>query len=748
MTGGAGREHTMAIVSRFPACALILLTAALCLRPSPASAAAPLTGRVVSATDAPIPGAKVVIHRADRDETATTDAAGAFSIPDVDLPASVDVAAAGFESAHRVVTASPVTIVLGPSALDESVVVSADRAASWRDGGTGATVLSKTDLSLLPAVTLDESLRAVSGFSLFRRSSAVYANPTTDGVTMRGLSASGASRGLIVLDGVPLNDGFGGWVTWTRLPPGAIDRVDVDRGSAGDAFGSDALGGVVRIVTPTVEQTRGSAGVEFGSTSFASVDLAGGLRRGRLSFFGASSGVRTDGSIPTAPEVRGPVDVPTKANWVNGFGRMDAALEDGQHVTIEGWAGRDDRDNGTPVQRNRMTGGTIAATYTMVDGDTTFTARASDSPNRFFQTFSTVTSTRTSETLTSTQHADTNTARAIVELGRALPEGSFLVRGNFSRAAGTFTDVKPPSTMPTTDDALRDDVEAVSADGGWTPAGNLTFNAGARREWRAAPTANVSHDAATVGHVAGVWQIAGPLSFRATASTSHRWPALNELVRNFQAGTVLTLANPNLVAEDATSFDAAAFVTRRRWLVSVGGFHSTVDHAVVNVTQPAGTVPGFGGIVRMRENAGQARATGLELDGEVRPTSRTRLRASTTVLRTSLVDSPELALDGNRLPQVPRVSASLGGDATFWRSTSASFVWHAISSQFDDDRNQFLIAPAYQLDLRLAGRIRAAGWHVVVENALDARIETGRSSATLVTVAPGRAVRVGITFGR
>jgi hypothetical protein len=77
---------------------------------------------------------------------------------------------------------------------------------------------------------------------------------------------------------------------------------------------------------------------------------------------------------------------------------------------------------------------------------------------------------------------------------------------------------------------------------------------------------------------------------------------------------------------------------------------------------------------------------------------------------------------------------------------SGSFVWHAVSSEFDDDRNQFLIAPAYQLDLRVAGRIGQAEWHVVVENTLDSRVETGRSSPTLVTVAPGRAFRIGVTW--
>jgi len=732
---GAGRG--------FRPSAFFVLTSALWFVPSAPAAAAPLTGVVHTASGGAIAGARVEVHDGRRDETATTDAGGAFAFTDVTLPVTLDVTAQGFEPVHRVVTSSPVDLTLDPAGLTESVVVSADRAPAWRDPSSGATVLSSSDLAVLPAVTLDESLRVVSGFSLYRRSSAVNANPTTDGVTMRGLSASGASRGLILLDGVPLNDGFGGWVTWTRLPTDAVARVDVDRGSASDVFGSDALGGVIRIVTPTVDAPVASAALDFGSTSLASLDLSGGLRHGRLSFFGAASAFRTDGSIPTAPEVRGPIDVPADATWANGFGRVDVQAGTGQLVTIEGWGGRDDRGNGTPDERNRMTGGTVAGTYTAVMGETTFTARLSVSPNSFYQTFSTVSATRTSETLTSTQVIDTDTSRAIVEAGRTLPHAFAMVRGSFSRADGTFSNTTPASV---TTQALDDDVEAVSADGGWTPGGPVTFDAGIRREWRAAPTSDSAHDAATVGHVGAVWQITEPISFRATASTSHRWPTLNELIRPFQMGNVLTLANPHLVAEEATSVDAGLFVTRRAWLVSVGGFQTAVDNAVENVTQPAGTVPGFSGIVRMRENAGQARATGVELDGEVHPTPGTRLRASTTLLDTELVDSPELALDGNRLPQVPRVSASLSGDSTLGRSMSGSFVWHAVSSEFDDDRNQFLIAPAYQLDLRVAGRAGRAEWHVVVENALNSRIETGRSSATLVTVAPGRAVRVGVTW--
>ena len=65
---------------------------------------------------------------------------------------------------------------------------------------------------------LDEALEQAPGFSLFRRTSSLGANPTTQGVSLRSFAPSGASRSLVTLDGVPQNDPFGGWVIWTALP--------------------------------------------------------------------------------------------------------------------------------------------------------------------------------------------------------------------------------------------------------------------------------------------------------------------------------------------------------------------------------------------------------------------------------------------------------------------------------------------------------------------------------------------------
>src|SRR5437588_3810944 len=62
------------------------------------------------------------------------------------------------------------------------------------------TVLDNAALEQSPGVNLDDRLRDVPGFSLFRRSSSLVANPTTQGISLRGIGSSGASRTLVIWD--------------------------------------------------------------------------------------------------------------------------------------------------------------------------------------------------------------------------------------------------------------------------------------------------------------------------------------------------------------------------------------------------------------------------------------------------------------------------------------------------------------------------------------------------------------------
>lgn len=104
-------------------------------------------------------------------------------------------------------------------------------------------------------MSTDDVLRRVPSFSLFRRSSSVAAHPTAQGVSLRGVGPSGVSRTLVLLDGVSMNDPFGGWISWSRVPPGSVDKAEIIEGSSANLFGSSALGGAINLITPRPRTT-------------------------------------------------------------------------------------------------------------------------------------------------------------------------------------------------------------------------------------------------------------------------------------------------------------------------------------------------------------------------------------------------------------------------------------------------------------------------------------------------------------
>ena len=128
----------------------------------------------------------------------------------------------------------------------EPVVVTVTRMEQKADEAPASvTVLTRDDTEHSAAQTVDDLLRQVPGFSLFRRSSSLVTHPTTQGVSLRGIGPSGTSRALVLFDGVPANDAFGGWVYWGRVPMLGVERIEVVRGGGSSVWGNYALGGVV-----------------------------------------------------------------------------------------------------------------------------------------------------------------------------------------------------------------------------------------------------------------------------------------------------------------------------------------------------------------------------------------------------------------------------------------------------------------------------------------------------------------------
>ena len=219
-----------------------------------------LEGTVRDSTGAAIVGAEVRLRSGSYVSAQRTGNSGSFVFEGLPVLAGViQVRAPGFEPLERSWRAERpnvfMDLVLRPAAVAQQVTVTAARTPTRvLDTPSTVVVLSSQDLSSAGTLALDDTLRQVPGFTLFRRTTSRTANPTSQGVSLRGLSASGASRALVISGDLPQNDPFGGWVYWDRIPHAAIDAVEVSAGGASPLYGSEALGGVINIIRRPVDR--------------------------------------------------------------------------------------------------------------------------------------------------------------------------------------------------------------------------------------------------------------------------------------------------------------------------------------------------------------------------------------------------------------------------------------------------------------------------------------------------------------
>ncbi len=564
------------------------------------------------------------------------------------------------------------------------------------------TVLDQQQLTETPGINLDDRLRQVPGFSLFRRSSSLVANPTTQGVSLRGTGSSGASRTLILWDGIPINDPFGGWVYWTRIDPAYLDRVEVDRGASTSVFGDRAMGGTISLFSPAEQHQHIFADYFGGNDRTEDVSAAYSNLWGPWGLSLHSRAFTTDGYYITPEPVRGKVDDPANVRFATGDLHLDY-LGKADRLSLHFDVLAEERHNGTVLTHNSTGLGTLGASYTHSWTNDQVSFLVFHTQEQFHSTFSSVALNRNSETLTSKQTVPVqDTGGAAYWQHHAHHDRikwNTIVGADVDDTHGISYDYSYSTHILTPGGGtLLEHGIFGQAD---VSIGPVEFFGGIRHQFTG------QHGETFVSPNAGMAIGAKQFRFRTSGYRSFRAPTLNELYRNFRVGNALTLANPALIPEGLAGVEAGVDWIGETTRISLTLFRNDLEHLIDNAT--ISSSPAL--ILRQRSNFPAALSRGVETN-IVRRWTHWNAEAG------YLFADARLST-GQRIPEVPKQqgTAQLTYSA---KSTLISAGIRAFGLQFDDDLNQFKLPGYAALQLtaqqHLTKRLSAVA---AVENLLD-----------------------------
>src|SRR5262245_6593345 len=295
------------------------------------AAPATVSGIVKDPTGAIVTGAAIVVQATSgtQEKTAMTGPDGRFAL---EAPAEGDVTlivrSGGFAESKRRLSGTDlgreIEIVLQPATLLETVTVTPTRSEQrLGDVPASVNVLTSEAIESSPALVADDVLRNVPTFSLFRRTSSLVAQPTTQGVSLRGVGPSGQSRTLVLLDGIPFNDPFGGWVYWSRVPLVSVDRIEITEGTTSSLYGNYAMGGVINIITSRPSQRTIEIKPQYGTKNTPKFDFFASDRWNKLGAAVEGSFLNTDGFPIVAARERGPIDNNADVEYKNVTAKLE-----------------------------------------------------------------------------------------------------------------------------------------------------------------------------------------------------------------------------------------------------------------------------------------------------------------------------------------------------------------------------------------------------------------------------------------
>jgi outer membrane receptor protein involved in Fe transport len=632
-----------------------------------------------------------------------------------------------------------------------------------------ATVLDRRDLDALHPLSLDALLREEPSLSLFGGPSGWIADPATQGLSLRAAGPGGASRAVLLVDGVPALDPFSGGASWPRIPPGAVERVEMVQGPGVTLWGTPSTGGLVHVVTRPPGVRGGEVWASHGERGATSLAL-GLTDRAPGQVPRWSARVDADwlevGDAPLAAAGRSGVGEAGEARNRTLLPKLEYRPRRDVALGLAAWAFDEDRRLGAAGPRSEVDAlggsttlrlGTVPAgqwdalVFTDArrgrrDADAAF---AQETPadlvggslqwtRRFLRRsglpgphlFTAGVDARWTDGESREARLDAEGARRPRRAG-----GRQLLLGLFGRDVDTI--------YPWLEVAMGARLDYWRSVDGFVEAGGPEAP---RRE--TVPDRDVVNlSARTDVRVLPV----DALTLRLSNANALRPPSLAEQYATSRTRDDVTLSTPTLDPERTVQWEAAVEYRGLRGLVTrATAFWHEVWDAVGTAALPEGAPAGdcvAGGTCRRRANLDRARVLGGEVGAEYVWVAGWALRAA-YVHQWSRVGraTADPALEGERLPGVARhqLLAGVRHQRPGWPTVDARVRY--VGARDAEDRRHGALGSAVVVDLAASLPVGRSGEvFAAAENLLDAAVETGAATGGAVTAAP-RLVRAGLRF--
>ncbi len=671
-----------------------------------------------------------------------------------------------------------------PTLLDAAIITATRVTQVVREVPGNVAVLGAPEIQRTAARTVSDFLRVIPGFTTKDYQSSVVSHPSRQAPALRGLGGTSASRMLVLLDGMPMNEPFNGWVFWPRVPLSLIKQAEVVRGGGAGVWGDRALGGVINLITDdprentlSLTQTSGS----FGSMR-SSVVATG--QRDRFGVLLAGEYYDTEGYINVPEDTRGTIDRNVDSRNSSFFGKVTFDATPSLRFFVGGNYMDDFRHNGTVLRNNTtlVRDGRGGVRWLTSDGSL-FSATAYVGSGAYRNFF-------TNESL------DRNTETPSLHQWR-VPSHFKGVQAQWSREVSRVHRLTVGSDLSRVDGEVNEDFNfqqgaflgrrrvfgeqglvGVYAQDALSLGDRLRILASARydhfttdngrRTERNQQTNGITLDTSyaersdsRLSYSVGVrYQTTASVALRGSLYSSFRSPTLNELYKPFrEAGNFITEANPQLRPEKLTGVDIGSDLALGASVVArLTGFWNVVKDPAVEVTlalagaqgraiPPCGFVPA-GGTCRRRENIGEFVTYGVETELEARPHRYWTLGGSYVWNPTEITEAPsQPQLEG----KVARGTAEHQGTA-FVGFDNPDIVFFSVTTRFvgsrwDDDANVLPLESFVVTDARVSRRLTSsASVFVTVENIFDREYPTTRAANGFVRLGGPRFIEGGLQY--